>query len=416
MNLFPSGNGSKYKGHFTLVLLASIIGISYGIWYAYSVFLVAFLNDFGWSRTSLAGAFSLFAVVHGCMNPLVGFLCDRIQPALIMAMGSLFLAFALYSISLITEVWHLYVTFGLFTAVSVSLCGWTPSVVIVQKRFQHRLGLALGIVSSGIGVGMLVMVPFCQVLIDSFGWRSAFRLFALVTVLIILPSALFLLRDATSASEKELGLSEITPSDSISTGTEVSYRDAISSRQFWYMAGAFFFGGVCSQTLHVHQVAYLVDHGMAALTAAGIVAIVGVSSIFGKTGGGWLSDYVERELVYVSGVGIMVLSVFVLLLVGGSGSLGGAYLYAILLGIGYSATAALMPAMMFDRFEGENFGSILGTALFGSALGAAFGPWMGGYLFDISGSYTIPFSIAALCGVVAAAAGWEARKFRLCSA
>ncbi len=416
MNLFLSGNGSKYKGRFTLVLLASSIGISYGIWYAYSVFLVAFLNDFGWSRTSLAGAFSLFAVVHGCMSPLVGFLCDRIQPALIMATGSLFLALALYSNSLITEVWHLYVTFGLFTAVSVSLCGWTPSVVIVQKRFQHRLGLALGIVSSGIGVGMLVMVPFCQVLIDSFGWRSAFRFFALVTVLIILPSALFLLRGATSASEKELGLSEITPTDSISTGTEITYRDAISSRQFWYMAGAFFFGGVCSQTLHVHQVAYLVDHGMAALTAAGIVAIVGVSSIFGKTGGGWLSDYVERELVYVSGIGIMVLSVFVLLLVGGSGSLGGAYLYAILLGIGYSATAALMPAMMFDRFEGENFGSILGTALFGSALGAAFGPWMGGYLFDISGSYTIPFSIAALCGVVAAAAGWGARKFRLCSA
>ncbi len=416
MNLFLSGNGSKYKGRFTLVLLASSIGISYGIWYAYSVFLVAFLNDFGWSRTSLAGAFSLFAVVHGCMSPLVGFLCDRIQPALIMATGSLFLALALYSNSLITEVWHLYVTFGLFTAVSVSLCGWTPSVVIVQKRFQHRLGLALGIVSSGIGVGMLVMVPFCQVLIDSFGWRSAFRFFALVTVLIILPSALFLLRGATSASEKELGLSEITPTDSISTGTEITYRDAISSRQFWYMAGAFFFGGVCSQTLHVHQVAYLVDHGMAALTAAGIVAIVGVSSIFGKTGGGWLSDYVERELVYVSGIGIMVLSVFVLLLVGGSGSLGGAYLYAILLGIGYSATAVLMPAMMFDRFEGENFGSILGTALFGSALGAAFGPWMGGYLFDISGSYTIPFSIAALCGVVAAAAGWGARKFRLCSA
>jgi MFS family permease len=179
------------------------------------------------------------------------------------------------------------------------------------------------------------------------------------------------------------------------------------------MASAFFFGGVCSQTLHVHQVAYLVDHGIAALTASGIVGLVGIASIFGKTGGGWMSDYIERELVYVSGIGIMVLSVLVLLMVGNVDSLIGAYIYAILLGVGYSATAALMPAMMSDRFEGDNFGSILGTALFGSALGAAFGPWMGGYLFDVFGTYIIPFSIAAICGIIAAISGWNARKLRI---
>ena len=110
MNTSVASNRPQYEGRITLILLASIIGIAYGIWYAYSVFLVAFLDDFGWSRSSLAGAFSLFAIVHGCMNPLVGFLCDRIRPALIMAVGSLTLAFALYSNSVITEVWHLYIT------------------------------------------------------------------------------------------------------------------------------------------------------------------------------------------------------------------------------------------------------------------------------------------------------------------
>jgi cyanate permease len=69
--------------------------------------------------------------------------------------------------------------------------------------------------------------------------------------------------------------------------------------------------------------------------------------------------------------------------------------------------------MMSDRFEGDNFGSILGTALFGSALGAAFGPWMGGYLFDVFGTYIIPFSIAAICGIIAAISGWNARKLRI---
>jgi cyanate permease len=72
-----------------------------------------------------------------------------------------------------------------------------------------------------------------------------------------------------------------------------------------------------------------------------------------------------------------------------------------------------MPAMMSDRFDGPNFGSILGTGLLGSALGSAIGPWMGGFLFDVTGSYTMPFLIAILCGVIAAAAGWNARKLRL---
>ena len=413
MNISVTSNRSPHEGRITLILLASIIGIAYGIWYAYSVFLVAFLDDFGWSRSSLAGAFSLFAIVHGCMNPLVGFLCDRIRPALIMALGSLTLEFALYSNRVITAVWHRYITFGLLTSVSVSLCGWTPSVVIVQKRFQHRLGLALGIVSSGIGVGMLVIVPLCQFFIDSFGWRVAFQIFALIGLIVILPSALFLLKNSNPLLDEEITASTNTQPDRQNNNSGMVYADAIKSRQFWYMASAFFFGGVCSQTLHVHQVAYLVDHGIAALTASGIVGLVGIASIIGKTGGGWMSDYIERELVYVSGISIMVLSVLVLLMVGSIGSLTGAYIYAILLGVGYSATAALMPAMMSDRFEGDNFGSILGTALFGSALGAAFGPWMGGYLFDLFGSYIIPFSIAATCGIIAAVSGWNARKLRV---
>ena len=91
----------------------------------------------------------------------------------------------------------------------------------------------------------------------------------------------------------------------------------------------------------------------------------------------------------------------------------GAYGYAVMIGIGYSATAALVPAMVSDRFQGEHFGSILGIGLFGSAAGSAFGPWLAGHLFDVTGSYDVPFTIAALCGIAAGLAGWVARVLRL---
>jgi len=188
---------------------------------------------------------------------------------------------------------------------------------------------------------------------------------------------------------------------------------AVQTAPFWLMLAAFFFGNVCSQTLHVHQVAYLVDQGVAAIAAASVVGVVGLSSIIGKTGGGWLSDRVEREKVYVAGIAVMLCGVAVLASLGPAPATGAIYLYGALLGLGYSVTASLIPAMVSDRFGGPQFGTIVGVGLLGSAVGSAVGPWMAGFLFDRTGSYALGFSLAAGSGLVAGAAGWQARALRL---
>jgi MFS family permease len=181
---------------------------------------------------------------------------------------------------------------------------------------------------------------------------------------------------------------------------------------FWLMLAAFFFGNVCSQTLHVHQVAYLVDQGVAAIVAASVVGVVGLASIFGKTGGGWLSDRVEREFVYLAGIVVMVGAVAALAAISQAPARWAIYGYAVLLGLGYSVTASLIPAMVSDRFSGPHFGAIVGMGLLGSAVGSATGPWLAGYIFDRTGSYMLAFAIAAGCGVAAGAAGWRARVLR----
>jgi MFS family permease len=182
---------------------------------------------------------------------------------------------------------------------------------------------------------------------------------------------------------------------------------------FWLMLAAFFFGNVCSQTLHVHQVAYLVDQGVTAIIAASVVGVVGASSIVGKTGGGWLSDRVEREFVYLAGIAILVVAVAALAALAGAPARWAIYGYAVLLGLGYSVTASLIPAMVSDRFSGPHFGTIVGVGLMGSAAGSAIGPLLAGYLFDHTGSYRLAFAIAAGCGVAAGAAGWRARTLRV---
>lgn len=408
----------------SLAVIATTLGLAYGIWYSYSVILVALLNEYGWSRSLLAGAFSVFAVVHGVTNPIVGMLCDRVPPPMLVGTGGLLLGIALWANSLIAEPWHLYAGFGVLTAVSVAVCGWIPALVMVERRYQHRLGFAMGIVSSGIGVGMLTVVPLCQFLIEAYGWRVAFRVLGSICALWIVPAALYLWRTspppkpAAGGGEGEF-VHELADSVAIMAHTapgsdaSVTLRRAVRTAPFWLMVAAFFFGSMCSQTLHVHQVAFLVDHGISAMVAASVVGVVGLSSVVGKTGGGWLSDRIEREFVFVAGIAILVASVGVLALLGAAPSAWGAYVYAVMLGVGYSATASLVPAMVSDRFSGLYFGSIIGIGLFGSAAGSALGPWLAGHIFDRTGSYDIAFLVAAGCGVLAGSAGWVARALRL---
>ena len=153
-------------------MIAFTLALAYGIWYSYSVILVALLAEFGWSRSVLAGAFSVFTLVHGGVNPVVGMLCARFKP--LRGAGGLAMGLALVADSFVSTPLELYLAFGVATAVAVAAGGWVPALVHVQRESQDRLGLAVGIISSGVGVGMLLVVPLTQLLIDAFGWRIAF--------------------------------------------------------------------------------------------------------------------------------------------------------------------------------------------------------------------------------------------------
>jgi MFS family permease len=409
------------RRHAALGVIALTLALAYGIWYSYSVVLVALLAEFGWSRSVLAGAFSVFTLVHGGVNPVIGALCARFRPMRVMAGGGVAMGLALFADSFIATPAQLYLSFGVLTALAVALAGWVPALVYVQREFQDRLGLSIGIISSGVGVGMVLVVPLAQLLIDAFGWRTAFRVLGVLSVLWIVPASLWLMKIRGQSPIQIRGQSPIKqnqensgsdPTQKPGSDPNVTLAQAMRTQVFWLLVAAFFFGNVSSQTLHVHQVAYLVDHGLAAIVAASVVGVVGLASIVGKTGGGWLSDRIDRELVYAAGIAILVASTFVLLALGAAPTRWGAYGYAVLLGLGYSVTAAITPAMVSDRFSGPHFGAIVGIGLMGTAAGSALGPWMAGRLYDATGSYTLAFLIAAACGAVAGAAGWRVRGLR----
>ena len=368
----PDPAASPAPSYLALGVTVVTLALAYGVWYAYSVFLVALLREFGWSRSVLAGAFSIFTLVGGGAGPVLGALADRFGPRRLILAGGALLAASLWADSYVTRAWHLYVGFGLLTAIGVSTAGWTPAVVMVQRQFSARLGLALGIAGSGVGLGIVAAV-----------W--------------ILPATYLAIRD-TPVPARPAG----ARFSSTEAGGAHSLDRALANPSFRYIGLAVFLGSICSQTLHVHQAAFLVDHGLSAMTAASVISVVGASSILGKTGGGFISDFFSRELVYALGMIGMIVGVGVLWLVAVAPSTWLALGYAALFGIGYSVTAFIVPAMMSDRFRGPHFGSIFGATQVASALGSALGAWLAGRIFDATGSYAIAFGVAAGAAAVAA--------------
>jgi MFS family permease len=399
-----------------LGVIGLTLALAYGIWYSYSVILVALLGEFGWSRSVLAGAFSVFTLLHGSVNPLIGALCTRFRPLRVTAAGGATICLALLADSFIETPLGLYLGFGVLTALAVALAGWVPALVHVQRHFQDRLGLSIGIISAGVGVGMTLVVPLVQALIDAVGWRNAYRTLGVICFLWITPASIWLMRSEVRGRSPVIRGRSPAKQNQESSGSvptaNMTLREAMRTQPFWLLMAAYFFGNVSSQTLHVHQVAYLVDHGLAAIVAASVVGVVGLSSIVGKTGGGWLSDRVDREVVYMTGIAILVVAAFALLNIDRPASAGEAYGYAVLLGLGYSVTAAITPAMVADRFSGPHFGAIVGVGLMANAAGSAVGPWLAGRLYDASGSYALAFTITAMSGAVAGGAAWQARRLR----
>jgi MFS family permease len=392
------------------VVLATVfinLALLYGLWYSYSVFLVALLHEFHWSRSTIAGGFSVFVLVSGAISPLIGWMAGRMGGQRIILMGAGALGVGLCLAAQTSQVWHLYLAFGVISSIGLTMAGWLPSIILVRGWFLDRVGMAVGIVSAGIGVGISVVVPLTQYLIESWGWRWAFRILALAIVVWVLPATLWLVRDPGP---------EPTPSPewrrSAAPVRSWTMWKAIQERRYWQLAGVFFFGNMTTQLLFVHQVAYLVDHGVASLAAASVGGLVGFASIFGKVLWGGLSDRTGREVSYSWALLCLVASLGFLVLSGSQPASVLPYVYAILFGLGYAGTAALTPAATSDLFAGPGFSSIFGSLQVLLCLGAALGSWGAGKIFDVTGSYTLALWLAFAGSLAAPTLMWLAAPSR----
>src|SRR5206468_2866684 len=174
-----------------------VLFVAYGAQYSFGVFFSAFLQEFGWSRASLSGAFSVYAFAYCVFGFPAGRLTDLWGPRVVIATGGLFLGVALAGMSLVAELWQPYVLYGLVAGLGMSTA-YVPCNTTVVKWFVARRGLAVGLASSGASVGTFALPPLAQLLVASVGWRTAYVVFGVGIFLLVNLVAQVMRRDPES--------------------------------------------------------------------------------------------------------------------------------------------------------------------------------------------------------------------------
>jgi sugar phosphate permease len=389
------------------------MAITSGVWYTASVFFVALVHSFGWDYASTASIFSLFTVLYGIAGALSGFLADRIGPRRTILMGGALLAVALMANGLATARWHLYLTHSALAALGLAGMGWVPVSILLARGFDRRRGLAVGLASAGVGVGILVFVPLTQAMIDWASWRTAYIALGAISAAVVLPVGLFGVGEgrarATGFAEPEK-LQEAQRLVDGAPGWTLAW--ALRHREFWLVSLTFVFLNSPVQLILTHQVAYLVEAGKPKAFAAGIVGLVGLLSVPGKILWGYLSDRWWIEATYVGGIAFLVAGVLTLLSIGPHTGAWALYCYAALMGIGYAVSPAMTPVLGARFFAGRHFGAIFGALNLLHHVGGALGVWLAGVVHDLTGTYTVAFLLSMASSLLSLACVWLAAPRR----
>jgi MFS family permease len=404
------------------------LAVAYGLFFSFSIFFVAILEEFRWSRASIAGAFSLSTLLLGISSWFVGRLIDRFGSRKILIGGILILSFSTIASGWIKELWHLYALFGVFVAIGGSGLGWVPHSVLLFNWFVEKRGTMVGIAFSGMGIGILIIGPLSQFLISWYGWRIAYVLLGLMVLVLLLPLNCILPiipREKEGFAGNHRSNQSTTVQGKIkrvSNGRDENvnpaFGHAMRTVPLWCFFFAFLLIPLGIFPVMVHQVAYVIDLGYSKMLAAFVLGTIGFLSSAGRMLFGTLSDRMGREKVATLSFLFSIVGILILLFLPLLRSVFWFYLYAALFGLGFGARGPIITAMVADMYQGKHFGSIYGFIVIGSGIGGALGPWLGGYLHDLTGSYKIPFitciPILVLACILVWIAGWSNKDEKIC--
>jgi MFS family permease len=372
------------------LFLIGIVGLGIAR-FSFGVLFESLQDEFGWGRAATSGIFSTYMLLCPAFAILAGWALDKYGPRKVFTAAGFFTGLGLLLTSQVTASWHLFLTYSLLLAMGTG-CIYVASMATVSKWFVERRGLALGIVSCGAGIGMMAMPPIIASLISRYGWHTSCGIMALVAFIVMIPSALLL----KSPPAKAVTLSN---AKGLENGArELSLAQAAKSRNFWLPISILFLFSTCIFSINTHIVPHALDLGISSVQAALMLSGIGGGSILGRVAVGRVSDSIGGKKTFL---------ICALLLMGAmlwlmkSSNLWMIYAFTVVFGFAFGGTAPANAVLIGENFGVAHIGLIMAVINVGWDTGAAFGPILAGYIFDISGSYVSAFRAGAIFAVLA---------------
>jgi OFA family oxalate/formate antiporter-like MFS transporter len=304
--------------------------------------------------------------------------------------------------SQIHSVWWLYLTYSFIMAMGTGEA-YTVVVGFVSRWFQRKRGLALGISTTGGGIGSLIFAPFASYLIVSFDWRIGYIVMGIIALVIVISAAMLLKGYPREMGLLPDGIAADTNAKAVGARKEVktrgfSLKEAIKTRQFWLMFMIWAFHAIAVYVITTHIVPYATDVGISHIAAATVISVMSVFNIVGGLTAGALSDAFGRKPVSIVSALLGAGSLFWLMWM--PTDIWVLFVIAALFGIPFGSIATIVSAMAADIFGTYRIGAIMGVIGIAWFVGATIGPIIGGVIFDINQSYFLAFLVAAICMLI----------------
>ena len=293
-----AGNEHRFFYGYVVAIAAFVIAlIAWGTTYAFGVFFIPLIGEFGWTRAVTSVAYSLMVFFRGLFSIVHGRLTDRFGPRPVLTVCALFLGSGYLLMSQITAIWQMYLFYGVIVAIGVS-GAYVPLLSTVARWFVKRRGMMSGIVLSGVGVGTMMMPPLAEWLISTHGWRISFIVIGVISLVFIVSAAQFLRYSPRQVEQQPPESNKVPEEGTDLTAEGFSFQQAVRTRQFWLFLGVLFCHIFCVQTMIVHTVPHVIDQGAAAIIAASVLTVIGGGSLAGRVLMGILGDRMGTRLSF----------------------------------------------------------------------------------------------------------------------
>jgi MFS family permease len=371
---------------FVLIAGSILLALAFGIRHSFGIFLIPVSEKNLWGREVFAMGLAFQNLMWGIWQPFTGRISDKIGAGVVVVVGSILYSLGLFLMGFLTTKTGFVIASGILgigiSGVTFPIFGAISRSVTPEKR-----SVSIGIAMSSASLGQFIMLPASLVLLQSFGPALAFGILSVLTLIMLVLAVPMFEKPIQQTATQDLSLKEILT-------------EAFSHKGFWLLCFGFFVCGFHILFIMTHAPAFLIDKGLSSQIGTIVLALIGLFNIFGTYYAGFLGAKIRKPLllssIYASRA--VIILIFILFPVSNLT----AYVFAALMGVLWLSTIPLTQGTITTVFGVKNMSMLYGIAFLFHQVGAFLGGWLGGKVYDVTGSYDIVWYISIALGVLGA--------------